>query len=113
MADLCSIPPKHLQPLVGCYISNDINRGNELACRLPTSGNLECDRLERVIFSDESRFSLSADDHRHVSGRRIASGPIRHLNLSSGLQQFGRCDSVSGAISWDTRSSLVFLQGTL
>ncbi|GFX70381.1 HTH_Tnp_Tc3_2 domain-containing protein [Trichonephila clavipes] len=29
-----------------------------------TSGNLECDRLRRVIFSDESRFSLSADDHR-------------------------------------------------
>ncbi|GFU57475.1 transposable element Tcb1 transposase [Trichonephila clavipes] len=36
----------------------------------------------RVIFSDESRFSLSAD-------------------------------SVWGAISWDTRSSLVVLQGTL
>ncbi|GFV68344.1 DDE_3 domain-containing protein [Trichonephila clavipes] len=39
----------------------------------------------RVIFSDESRFSLSADDHR----------------------------TLWGAISWDTRSSLVVLQGTL
>ncbi|GFX86881.1 HTH_Tnp_Tc3_2 domain-containing protein [Trichonephila clavipes] len=38
----------------------------------------------RVIFSDESRFSLSADDHRTRCG-----------------------------ISWDTRSSLVVLQGTL
>ncbi|GFW66598.1 uncharacterized protein TNCV_3841371 [Trichonephila clavipes] len=42
----------------------------------------------RVIFSDESRLSLSADDHRtHVSGGAPASGPIRHL-LSSGIQQF-------------------------
>ncbi|GFX45982.1 HTH_Tnp_Tc3_2 domain-containing protein [Trichonephila clavipes] len=42
----------------------------------------------RVIFSDESRFSLSDDDHRtHVSGGAPASGPIRHL-LSSGIQQF-------------------------
>ncbi|GFV08780.1 transposable element Tc1 transposase [Trichonephila clavipes] len=39
----------------------------------------------RVIFSDESRFSLGADDHR----------------------------TLWGAISWDTRSSLVVLQGTL
>ncbi|GFV04545.1 HTH_Tnp_Tc3_2 domain-containing protein [Trichonephila clavipes] len=40
----------------------------------------------RVIFSDESRFSLSADDSPHM---------------------------LWGAISWDTRSSLVVLQGTL
>ncbi|GFV16012.1 uncharacterized protein TNCV_2197931 [Trichonephila clavipes] len=33
----------------------------------------------RVIFSDESRFSLSDDDHPHVSGGAPASGPIRHL----------------------------------
>ncbi|GFY32825.1 transposable element Tcb1 transposase [Trichonephila clavipes] len=39
----------------------------------------------RVIFSDESRFSLSADDPH----------------------------TLWGAISWDTRSSLVVLQGTL
>ncbi|GFU75674.1 HTH_Tnp_Tc3_2 domain-containing protein [Trichonephila clavipes] len=41
----------------------------------------------RVIFSDESRFSLSADDHRTRAGGAPASGPIRHL-LSSGIQQF-------------------------
>ncbi|GFT72967.1 HTH_Tnp_Tc3_2 domain-containing protein [Trichonephila clavipes] len=41
----------------------------------------------RVIFSDESRFSLSADDHRTRVGGAPASGPIRHL-LSSGIQQF-------------------------
>ncbi|GFY30495.1 HTH_Tnp_Tc3_2 domain-containing protein [Trichonephila clavipes] len=39
----------------------------------------------RVIFSDESRFSLSADDHRTRVWRR--TGQIRHL-LSSGIQQF-------------------------
>ncbi|GFV40520.1 HTH_Tnp_Tc3_2 domain-containing protein [Trichonephila clavipes] len=47
----------------------------------------ECDNWRRVIFSDESRFSLSADDHRTRVGGAPASGPIRHL-LSSGIQQF-------------------------
>ncbi|GFU50502.1 transposable element Tc3 transposase [Trichonephila clavipes] len=42
----------------------------------------------RVIFSDESRFSLSVMmTTAHVSGGAPASGPIRHL-LSSGIQQF-------------------------
>ncbi|GFX85946.1 HTH_Tnp_Tc3_2 domain-containing protein [Trichonephila clavipes] len=41
----------------------------------------------RVVFSDESRFSLSADDHRTRVWGAAASGPIRHL-LSSGIQQF-------------------------
>ncbi|GFX56672.1 hypothetical protein TNCV_494201 [Trichonephila clavipes] len=31
---------------------------------LPTSGNLECDRLETCHLHDESQFSLSDDDHR-------------------------------------------------
>ncbi|GFU90612.1 HTH_Tnp_Tc3_2 domain-containing protein [Trichonephila clavipes] len=48
----------------------------------------------------------------HVSGGAPASGPIRHL-LSSGIQQFSQGVTVWGAISWDTRSSLVVLQGTL
>ncbi|GFU69350.1 HTH_Tnp_Tc3_2 domain-containing protein [Trichonephila clavipes] len=48
----------------------------------------------------------------HVSGGAAASGPIRHL-LSSGIQQFHKGVTVWGAISWDTRSSLVVLQGTL
>ncbi|GFU96048.1 hypothetical protein TNCV_654711 [Trichonephila clavipes] len=63
----------------------------------------------RVIFSDESRFSLRDDDHR-TRGGGPASGPIRHL-LSSGIQQFQaiRCDSV-GSNFWDTRSSLVVLK---
>ncbi|GFT54776.1 DDE_3 domain-containing protein [Trichonephila clavipes] len=47
----------------------------------------------------------------HVSGGAPASGPIRHL-LSSGIQQFHKV-SQCGAISCDTRSSLVVLQGTL
>ncbi|GFT55585.1 HTH_Tnp_Tc3_2 domain-containing protein [Trichonephila clavipes] len=42
----------------------------------------------RVIFSDESRFSLSDDDDHFTRVRGApASGPIRHL-LSSGIQQF-------------------------
>ncbi|GFV72159.1 transposable element Tc1 transposase [Trichonephila clavipes] len=79
---------------------------------LPTSGNLECDRLRRVIFSDESRFSLSDDDHHTRVWRRTGqrSDPAfiveRHTAISQGV-------TVWGAISWDTRSSLVVLQGTL
>ncbi|GFV65060.1 transposable element Tc1 transposase [Trichonephila clavipes] len=66
----------------------------------------------RVIFSDESRFSLSADDHRtrvwRRSGQRSDPAFIveRHTAISQGV-------TVWGAISWDTRSSLVVLQGTL
>ncbi|GFT89016.1 HTH_Tnp_Tc3_2 domain-containing protein [Trichonephila clavipes] len=66
----------------------------------------------RVIFSDESRFSLSADDHRTRVWRRTGqrSDPAfiveRHTAISQGV-------AVWGAISWDTRSSLVVLQGTL
>ncbi|GFV30851.1 transposable element Tcb2 transposase [Trichonephila clavipes] len=66
----------------------------------------------RVIFSDESRFSLSADDHRTRVWRRTGqrSDPAfiveRHTAISQGV-------TVWGAISWDTRSSLVVLQGIL
>ncbi|GFT86019.1 transposable element Tcb2 transposase [Trichonephila clavipes] len=65
----------------------------------------------RVIFSDESRFSLSADDHRRVwrrSGQRSDPAFIveRHTAISQGV-------TVWGANSWDTRLSLVALQGTL
>ncbi|GFY14978.1 HTH_Tnp_Tc3_2 domain-containing protein [Trichonephila clavipes] len=66
----------------------------------------------RVIFSDESRFSVSADDHRTRVWRRTGqrSDPAfiveRHTAISQGV-------TVWGAISWDTRSSLVVLQGTL
>ncbi|GFS84676.1 transposable element Tcb1 transposase [Trichonephila clavipes] len=66
----------------------------------------------RVIFSDESRFSLSEDDHRTRVWRRTGqrSDPAfiveRHTAISQGV-------TVWGAISWDTRSSLVVLQDTL
>ncbi|GFV90866.1 HTH_Tnp_Tc3_2 domain-containing protein [Trichonephila clavipes] len=64
-----------------------------------------------VIFSDESRFSLSADDHRtRVEAHRpaVRSG----IYCRAAYSNFTRCP-VWGAISWDTRSSLVVLQGTL
>ncbi|GFU58808.1 transposable element Tc1 transposase [Trichonephila clavipes] len=79
---------------------------------LPTSGNLSVTDWRRVIFSDESRFSLSADDHRTRVWRRTGqrSDPAfiveRHTAISQGV-------TVWGAISWDTRSPLVVLQGTL
>ncbi|GFU98694.1 transposable element Tcb1 transposase [Trichonephila clavipes] len=79
---------------------------------LPTSGNLGVTDWRRVIFSDESRFSLSDDDHRTRVWRRTGqrSDPAfiveRHTAISQGV-------TVWGAISWDTRSSLVVLQGTL
>ncbi|GFX23645.1 HTH_Tnp_Tc3_2 domain-containing protein [Trichonephila clavipes] len=58
------------------------------------------------------RFSLSPDDHRTRVWRRTGqrSDPAfiveRHTAISQGV-------TVWGAISWDTRSSLVVLQGTL
>ncbi|GFT18244.1 DDE_3 domain-containing protein [Trichonephila clavipes] len=60
---------------------------------------------------DESRFSLSADDHRTRVWRRTGqrSDPAFIVERHTAISQ---CDSV-GAISWDTRSSLVVLQGTL
>ncbi|GFV02228.1 HTH_Tnp_Tc3_2 domain-containing protein [Trichonephila clavipes] len=72
-------------------------------------------RLTEVGFeepTDESRFSLSADDHRTRVWRRTGqrSDPAfivkRHTAISQGV-------TVWGAIYWDTRSSLVVLQGTL
>ncbi|GFX98844.1 transposable element Tc1 transposase [Trichonephila clavipes] len=79
---------------------------------LPTSGTWSVTDWRRVIFSDESRFSLSDDDHRTRVWRRTGqrSDPAfiveRHTAISQGV-------TVWGAISWDTRSSLVVLQGTL
>ncbi|GFX84046.1 transposable element Tc1 transposase [Trichonephila clavipes] len=66
----------------------------------------------RVIFSDESRFSLSADDHRTRVWRRIGqrSDPAFIVERHTAISQ--RCDSV-GKVLGDTRSSLVVLQGTL
>ncbi|GFU83362.1 HTH_Tnp_Tc3_2 domain-containing protein, partial [Trichonephila clavipes] len=68
----------------------------------------------RVIFSDESRFSLSADDHRtHVSGGAPASDPIRHL-LSSGIQQFhkirGRYFNADCATMLSSRQGAIYQQ---
>ncbi|GFT32955.1 HTH_Tnp_Tc3_2 domain-containing protein [Trichonephila clavipes] len=62
----------------------------------------------RVIFSYESRFSLSADDHRTcLEAHRPAIRSVIYCPaISQGV-------TVWGAISWDTRSSLVVLQGTL
>ncbi|GFW80704.1 transposable element Tcb1 transposase [Trichonephila clavipes] len=79
---------------------------------LPTSATWSVTDWRRVIFSDESRFSLSDDDHRTRVWRRTGqrSDPAfiveRHTAISQGV-------TVWGAISWDTRSSLVVLQGTL
>ncbi|GFT80452.1 HTH_Tnp_Tc3_2 domain-containing protein [Trichonephila clavipes] len=47
----------------------------------------------------------------HVSGGAPASGRSG-IYCRAAYSNFTRCDSV-GAISWDTRSSLVVLQGTL
>ncbi|GFU28995.1 DDE_3 domain-containing protein [Trichonephila clavipes] len=76
---------------------------------LPTSGNWS---VTDFHLHDESRFSLTADDHRTRVWRRTGqrSDPAfiveRHTAISQGV-------TVWGAISWDTRSSLVVLQGTL
>ncbi|GFV86239.1 DDE_3 domain-containing protein [Trichonephila clavipes] len=77
---------------------------------LPTRATWSVTDWRRVIFSDESRFSLSADDHRtRVRWRRTGqrSDPAfiveRHTAVSQGV-------TVWGALG-DTRSSLVVLQG--
>ncbi|GFU87772.1 transposable element Tcb2 transposase [Trichonephila clavipes] len=60
---------------------------------LPTSGNSVTD-WRRVIFSDESRFSLSADDHRTRVWRRTGqqSDPAFIVERHTAISQ--RCDSV-------------------
>ncbi|GFV10520.1 DDE_3 domain-containing protein, partial [Trichonephila clavipes] len=79
---------------------------------LPTSGNLSVTDWRRVIFSDESRFSLSADDHRTRVWRRTGQRSDPAFIVERHTAIFTRCDSV-GSNFWDTRSSLVVLQGTL
>ncbi|GFX49393.1 transposable element Tcb2 transposase [Trichonephila clavipes] len=75
---------------------------------LPTSATWSVTDWRRVIFSDESRFSLSADDHRtwRRTGQRSDPAFIveRHTAISQGVTVCG---------SNFLRSSLVVLQGTL
>ncbi|GFT60957.1 transposable element Tcb2 transposase [Trichonephila clavipes] len=79
---------------------------------LPTSGTWSVTDWRRVIFSDESRFSLSDDDHRTRVWRRTGqrSDPAfiveRHTAISQGV-------TVWGAISLGHTIILVVLQGTL
>ncbi|GFU48599.1 HTH_Tnp_Tc3_2 domain-containing protein [Trichonephila clavipes] len=56
-----------------------------------------------------NRFSLSADDHRTRVWRR--SG--QRSDPAFIVERHTKGVTVWGAISWDTRSSLVVLQGTL
>ncbi|GFT45422.1 HTH_Tnp_Tc3_2 domain-containing protein [Trichonephila clavipes] len=96
-------------PLAQCDSSRAVSTGF-----LPTSATWSVTDWRRVIFSDESRFSLSADDHRTVKRKKGRTGQRsdpafiveRHTAISQGV-------TVWGAISWDTRSSLVVLLGTL
>ncbi|GFX27783.1 DDE_3 domain-containing protein [Trichonephila clavipes] len=78
---------------------------------LPTWTTWSVTDWRRVIFSDESRFSLSADDHRtclEAHRPAVRSG----IYCRAAYSNFTRCESV-GSNFWDTRSSLVVLQGTL
>lgn len=66
----------------------------------------------RIVFSDESRFTLAADDHRlrvwRGRGQRSQSAFVlqRHTAITPGVM-------VWGAISYDSRSSLVILRTSL
>ncbi|GFX72045.1 transposable element Tcb2 transposase [Trichonephila clavipes] len=105
-------------PLTSFQISSAIKRNHkETTDRMSTGfcrprATWSVTDWRRVIFSDESRFSLGADAHRTRVWRRTGqrSDPAfiveRHTAISQGV-------TVWGAISWDTRSSLVVLQGTL
>ncbi|GFS76645.1 HTH_Tnp_Tc3_2 domain-containing protein [Trichonephila clavipes] len=106
---------RHLPPSRHPVSSRETIRRRLTECRLDfcrPRATWSVTDWRRVIFSDESRFSLSADDHRTRVWRRTGqrSDPAfiveRHTAISQGV-------TVWGAISWDTRSSLVVLQGTL
>ncbi|GFW11822.1 HTH_Tnp_Tc3_2 domain-containing protein [Trichonephila clavipes] len=88
---------------------NTNDREDRAIRRVATSAPTTVTDWRRVIFSDESR-SLSADDHRtrvwRRTGQRSDPAFIVDTAISQGV-------TVWGAISWDTRSSLVLLQGTL
>ncbi|GFW86300.1 transposable element Tc1 transposase [Trichonephila clavipes] len=73
---------------------------------LPTSATWSVTDWRRVIFSDESIQSQCCD-HRTRVWRRTGQRSDPAFIVASGIQQFFKTDS------WDTRSSLVVLQGTL
>ncbi|GFS76422.1 HTH_Tnp_Tc3_2 domain-containing protein [Trichonephila clavipes] len=99
VATLASIQ-RHLPP------SRHPVPSRETIRRRLTEVGLRSRHWRRVIFSDESRFSLS-DDYRRTGQRSDPAFIVeRHTAISQGV-------TVWGAISWDTRSSLVVLQGTL
>ncbi|GFX30575.1 transposable element Tc1 transposase [Trichonephila clavipes] len=77
---------------------------------LPTSGSLSVTDWRRVIFSDESRFSLSDDDHRTRVWNRpaVRSG----IYCRAAYSNFTRCDSVGSNFLGHTIIFMV-LQGTL
>ncbi|GFW63537.1 transposable element Tcb2 transposase [Trichonephila clavipes] len=67
---------------------------------------------QKIVFSDESRFVLGTDDNRvrrwRHSGKRYNSPHtvLRHTARTAGVM-------VSGAIAYDSQSTLIVMRGTL
>ncbi|KFM63742.1 Transposable element Tcb2 transposase, partial [Stegodyphus mimosarum] len=104
-AELCSQRPLRRLPLTPQH------RRSRLECCRSQSSWLPS-HWHPTVFSDESRFTLEADDHRvrvwRGRGQRphSAFGLQRHTAITPGVM-------VWGTISYDSRSSLVILRASL
>ncbi|GFU28412.1 transposable element Tcb1 transposase [Trichonephila clavipes] len=78
---------------------------------VPSQINVECHRLAKVVFSDESRFVLRTDDNRLWMCRRPGDGTISpHSVLRHCPHSW--CNSL-GAIAYVSRSISIMMHGTL
>ncbi|GFV79828.1 transposable element Tcb1 transposase [Trichonephila clavipes] len=74
--------------------------------------NVECDRLQNFVFSDESQFVLGTEDNRVRVWRRPGeryNSPytvVRHTARTAGVM-------VCGVIAYDSRSTFIVMRGTL
>ncbi|GFT88478.1 transposable element Tcb2 transposase [Trichonephila clavipes] len=78
----------------------------------PACGNCTAAKWNQVVFSDESRFHLSSDENRV----RVWRPRGEHLNSAFDLQRHTAPTAggmVWGAISYNTRSSLVLINDTM
>ncbi|GFU05064.1 transposable element Tcb2 transposase [Trichonephila clavipes] len=97
--------PLHVLPLMPTH-----RRLHLVWCR--ARGNWTTAELNKVVFSDESRFNLSSDDNRvrgwRPRGERLnpAFAFQRHTAHTAGVM-------VWGAIAYNTRSPLVLIRGTM
>ncbi|GFX41568.1 transposable element Tcb2 transposase [Trichonephila clavipes] len=98
------------RPGSGCPRQASRQEDDRIWCR--ARGNWIAVERNQVVFSDESKFNLSSDDNRvrvwRSHGERLspASASQRHTAPTAGVM-------VWGEITYNTRSPLVMIRGTM